>query len=157
MGKNAEKRAAQNIAREPGRNGFRENRVIKRSLRLLPEGLHYMFCPKCRAEYIDGITVCDDCGTGLVDKLPEETSENTGEYRKLSAVFTTNNSVEANFIKSLLGSNNIECFISNEYLVSINILFSQAIQMKVMVSQKHEARAKEIISQYYEDLRNNAR
>ena len=31
-----------------------------------------MWCPKCRNEYIDGVTTCVDCGCDLVDELPEE-------------------------------------------------------------------------------------
>lgn len=31
------------------------------------------WCPKCKNEYIEGITTCTDCGVDLVDKLPEET------------------------------------------------------------------------------------
>lgn len=30
------------------------------------------YCPNCRFEYKEGISECPDCGTPLVDKLPEE-------------------------------------------------------------------------------------
>ncbi|HMK91426.1 MAG TPA: DUF2007 domain-containing protein [Thermoleophilia bacterium] len=29
-----------------------------------------MYCPKCRAEYVDGFTRCFDCDLPLVDELP---------------------------------------------------------------------------------------
>ncbi len=31
------------------------------------------WCPKCRDEYVEGVTVCADCGVALVDELPEDT------------------------------------------------------------------------------------
>jgi hypothetical protein len=30
------------------------------------------WCPKCKAEYVDGITICNDCGTELVEELTDE-------------------------------------------------------------------------------------
>ena len=30
------------------------------------------WCPKCRTEYQEGIEKCADCGSDLVDELPEE-------------------------------------------------------------------------------------
>lgn len=35
-----------------------------------------MWCPKCRNEYINGVTTCVDCGCDLVDELPDEVDEN---------------------------------------------------------------------------------
>ena len=29
------------------------------------------YCPTCKAEYIDGMSRCDDCEKDLVDELPE--------------------------------------------------------------------------------------
>lgn len=34
-----------------------------------------MICPKCKSEYIEGITKCADCGVDLVNDLPEEADE----------------------------------------------------------------------------------
>lgn len=30
------------------------------------------WCPKCKCEYVEGIKVCADCGSELIDELPDE-------------------------------------------------------------------------------------
>ena len=47
-----------------------------------------MWCPKCKTEYIDGITKCADCGVDLVEELPGTSYDDlSGETReKLSHI-----------------------------------------------------------------------
>lgn len=37
-----------------------------------PERRRKVICPKCRAEYVSGVTACYECGADLVDVLPPE-------------------------------------------------------------------------------------
>lgn len=40
------------------------------------------WCPKCKNEYVEGITVCADCGTELVDSLEESHKEEVPLFLK---------------------------------------------------------------------------
>ena len=35
------------------------------------------WCPKCKNEYVEGVTICADCGIELVDELPKEVDPET--------------------------------------------------------------------------------
>lgn len=110
-----------------------------------------MFCPKCRAEFIDGITVCSDCGISLVKKLSPQPKP---EYCKLVEIFFTGKSVEAGFVKSLLDANGINCLIKNIHYPSLTPVGIAAVPIKIMVEEKDKVNAEEIINQYYKDLKN---
>lgn len=40
------------------------------------------WCPKCKTEFREGVTVCSDCQAELVEELPVEDEEMSGEMRK---------------------------------------------------------------------------
>ncbi len=87
-----------------------------------------MFCPKCKAEYRSGFTVCADCDVPLVDKLPEEKElPPKTPYKQLKALFNT---VEIAVIKSVLDDAKIDYYFKGERFQTIHIpLVDPAILM----------------------------
>ncbi len=87
-----------------------------------------MFCPKCKAEYRSGFTVCADCDVPLVDKLPEEKElPPKPPYKQLKALFNT---VEIAVIKSLLDDAKIDYYFRGERFQTMHIpLVDPAILM----------------------------
>lgn len=74
-----------------------------------------MFCPNCRTEYREGITVCADCGTPLVDALEPDDAT----YVELVTVYTTSNQSDLLIAKSMLEEAGIEYFAKNDSLVDL--------------------------------------
>ncbi len=70
-----------------------------------------MFCPKCRTEYKEGITVCADCGTALVAMLPPELPENP----ELVTVLTTGDLSTVALAKSILEEAGIAYVAKGEF------------------------------------------
>ena len=70
-------------------------------------------CPNCEYEYIEGITICPDCGKALVAKehfhKPAELSEKDWEV-----VFTSDKEYEIEMIKDNLEGAGIEAIILSQ-------------------------------------------
>ncbi len=92
-----------------------------------------MFCPECRAEYIDGITECKDCGIPLVESIPAEP-----EMYKFVKLLSTFNLVDIAMIKSLLDDGKITYYFIGENFNQIDQLV-QSARLFVREDQTEEA------------------
>ena len=70
-------------------------------------------CPNCEYEYIEGITICPDCNTPLVDSLK------LNNYKKLSEedwalVYTSFSNIDVDMLKENLESAGISATILSQ-------------------------------------------
>jgi hypothetical protein len=76
-----------------------------------------MFCPSCRAEYVDGVAHCPECDVDLVTQLEEQ--EPGTEYIELVTVGAFTNATELMIAKSMLDDAEIDYFAKNEGVVGL--------------------------------------
>jgi hypothetical protein len=96
-----------------------------------------MFCPKCRTEYKEGITVCADCGTPLVDKLPPKMPE----LSELVTVLSTGDLSSVALAKSILDEAGISYLAKGEYPMEQLAVGPVEIQ----VDRQDQAQARELL------------
>ena len=92
-----------------------------------------MFCPKCRSEYLEGVGICADCGTSLVEKIP------VPERYRFVAILETFNLADIAVIKSILDDGGIEYFFLGENYNQIEQL-AQPARLAVREDQVDDAR-----------------
>ncbi|MCE5252092.1 DUF2007 domain-containing protein [bacterium] len=75
-----------------------------------------MFCPVCRNEKREGISICPECNVPLVDELPPEQEP---EYMEFTPVFSTANPVLIAMAKSILQDAGIQYTVKGENLQNL--------------------------------------
>ena len=110
------------------------------------------YCPRCGAEYREGVTICFDCEDRLISQ--EEFLKRKGEEEKfqedtksLVKVFTLNNRFEADLIRSGLEREGIPVLIRDFKDTAYDgIYIPQKGWGEVRVPEKEKERAQEIIA-----------
>ena len=97
-----------------------------------------MICPKCRAEYVYGITSCTDCGIPLVDRLPEEKEATDKQNKDFREILITVNASEIAMIKSLLDDAGIDYYIKGGQFAVLRP-FADPARLYIRADQYEEA------------------
>jgi predicted amidophosphoribosyltransferase len=103
------------------------------------------FCPSCRAEYIEGVDTCEECGIPLVESLPSV--QKRAPVPKLVDVWHTQGEMQAQMIKSLLESDGIDSMLSGEALrLTHGLTIDGLAEVRILVREEDAARASDIIA-----------
>jgi hypothetical protein len=75
----------------------------------------YMYCPRCQAEYVPGVTRCGDCGIELVDHLaPQPAAPADSGDAGYVVIATVQGPLEEGQILSFLRANGIPAEVRGE-------------------------------------------
>lgn len=102
-----------------------------------------MFCPKCKSEYVEGISTCKECEEQLVEKLEEESE--IIESQELVTIMRTFDRGIIAIAKSILLSENIPFYVSEEMTFGI-ITFGTLNPMGIQVPEQFEETARDLLS-----------
>lgn len=103
-----------------------------------------MYCPKCRAEYRDGISRCADCDVELVPELLPD-SEETPEYIDWVNIITFTDRYEADLAQGLLEANDVEAVNFADDCGSVDPALTWARGVRLMVKKEDLEKAREIL------------
>jgi hypothetical protein len=98
-----------------------------------------MFCPKCGAEYNEGVVECYDCGVPLVPELPEKPQTEDVDFVSIVQTF---NPQDVAIIESLLAESGIEYYLQGATSIARNPLIDPT---HVMVAKAQADEARELL------------
>jgi hypothetical protein len=104
------------------------------------------FCPKCRSEFVEGTSVCEDCGVPLVAGKPVE-EESLRFTEDLVEIWRTQGEMNAQLVRSLLEGSGIPSLLSGESLrLTHGLTIDGLALVRIYVRGEDAARASEIIA-----------
>jgi hypothetical protein len=105
-----------------------------------------MYCPKCRSEYREGFTRCNDCDEPLVEKLSEEPPQESHEDDFVDILETSDKSLVP-VIKSVLEGAGIPYFIQNEEALDLfeGMMDYRNLHATVFVPKEMAEEAKQLL------------
>ena len=106
-----------------------------------------MFCPKCKTEYIEGITHCADCKIPLVQWLPGEersNEESAAVDNDLFPIMTFQANEEALIAKGFLESNGVAAILSSEETFHVHGKLSSFRGIQLLIRKEDQQDAEDI-------------
>ncbi len=105
------------------------------------------WCPRCGAEYVEGVRACADCGVGLTNAPPPEPPL-SGE--KSVVVYSTDGPEEMlGMVKDLLEGNGIRCLVTGDAMSRLLIYYQTTKYISVL--EKDAPRARRLIDAYFRE------
>ena len=113
------------------------------------------FCPKCRAEYVEGIETCPDCNVSLVQELPPKEKADYVEMVELQQV---PDEVSGVMLKGILENSGIEVILRAAKIPcydGIASTWSTSYWGKLLVPKEDLERSRKILDEYIGSLENS--
>lgn len=108
-----------------------------------------MYCPKCKSEYVDGITRCPDCDVDLVEELPDKKKRAGDPDIKFVSIITSSDLGLIAIAKSILEEENIDYFTQGE---GFNNMFNPITgPIDILVREEDEQNARDFLQELIEE------